>query len=204
MISFLKGEIHSLKPTHLELNVNGVGYDLSISINAYESFIEQKELFVFTYLSISENYHQLFGFYSIDEKDLFTKLISVNGVGPKVALNVLSGATVSEISSAIVNQDLLLLKKINGIGSKTAERIILELRDKIQLLQNVNGKTSSENKDISSKKSFGINVTENEATLALISLGYKKNLVEKIVHKLMKEDPFLKLEELIKLSLKQF
>ena len=191
MISFLKGNIHSLKPMRLELDVNGVGYDLHISLNAYESFLEKKELFVFTYLSISENNQQLYGFYSTDEKELFTKLISVNGVGPKVAINVLSGATVSEICSAIINQDIILLKKINGIGNKTAERVILELKDKVQS-GNIGVAERVNAKHLAKENTNNINVIGNEALLALVSLGYKKNSVEKTVNKLLKEDPFLK------------
>lgn len=201
MISFLKGNIHKLKPTSLELDVKGVGYFINISLNAYEKFQGQDELFIYTHLSISENNQQLFGFYSEEEKELFTRLISVNGVGPRVALNVLSGKTVTEICSAIVNQDILLLKKINGIGSKTAERIVLELKDKIKFEEST---ANLGNTVIKEKSQSGNHENKNysEAVMALVSLGYKKVNTEKVVKKLLYEDPFLKLEDLIKMSLK--
>ncbi len=169
MISFLIGVIDEKKENYITIDVNGVGYELCVSNNTLVSLpMPGENAKVFTYLSVREDGVSLFGFSTLEEKDLFNKLIAVSGIGPKVAITILSGLSISDLIVAISNQDIKLLSKIKGLGKKTAERLCLELKDKLNIL-NVNSETLN---------NFDVNYDEDAVQMAtdtLISLGINKN-----------------------------
>lgn len=195
MIGYLKGEITVVDPTYFMVDVNGVGYEVKISLNTFTRLKDQKHCKIYTYLSIREDAHVLYGFYDLNEKWLFTQLITVSGVGPSTALMMLSSMNVHEIQEAIATEDVSLIKSVKGIGTKTAERVILELKDKIK-------------KEISVDKTPGapvshFNQIKDEALAALITLGFQKTQAEKSVQNILKNaKKDITLEELIKLALK--
>lgn len=192
MIAHLTGKILSKKPTQIILDVNGVGYRINISINTFDKIAEVGEqASLNTYLSVKEDSITLFGFYSLAEKELFEILISVNGVGPKSAQGILSGIGVDEFKDAIFNGNIGRLVAIPGIGRKTAERIIIDLRDKINKVSDSESKISS--------KSFSL---RDDAMAALIGLGYNQKTADHITRKILEHNPLISLEDLIKESLK--
>lgn len=188
MIGFLTGNIISLKPTKLLLDVNGVGYNVNISINTFEKISDKKEVSLFIYTNVKEDSITLFGFYSETEKEMFEHLISVNGIGPKLGQNILSGIQVEDLQNAIQIGDVSRIVAIPGIGRKTAERVILELKGKVDSVSSSGELTTS----------FTI---KNEATSALTTLGYNIKIAENIVREILAKNPNSTLEELIKLSL---
>lgn len=195
MIGYLKGEIAVVDPTYFIIEVNGVGYEVKISLNTYTRLKDQKQCKIYTYLNIREDAHILYGFYDLNEKWLFTQLITVSGVGPSTAIMMLSSMNVSEIQEAIAMEDVSLIKSVKGIGSKTAERVILELKDKIK-----KGITTDKMSDVSIPQ---ISLLKNEALAALITLGFQKSQAEKSVHNILKNaNKDITLEEVIKLALK--
>ncbi len=194
MISFLEGQIVQKFPTKIILNVNGVGYEVSISLNTYEQLPRDRETIqILTYLHVREDSMQLFGFASADERDLFLKLISVSGVGPRLAQGMLSGTTPQDFKMAVLTNDLGRLTAIPGVGRKTAQRLVLDLKDKFQAdkLQDLARPTAQES-------------MSEEAVLALVSLGYKQGVAQKAVREVLIRKPELgSLEEIIKFSLTQ-
>lgn len=195
MIGYLKGEITIVDPTYFIVDVNGVGYEVKISLNTFTRLKDQKHCKIYTYLNIREDAHVLYGFYDLNEKWLFTQLITVSGVGPSTALMMLSSMNVHEIQEAIATEDVNLIKSVKGIGSKTAERVILELKDKIK-------------KEITVDKTTGVSISHfnqirDEALAALITLGFQKSQAEKSVQYILKNaNKDITLEEVIKLALK--
>ena len=131
MISFLKGKKDYIDPTKLVLDVNGVGYDINISLRTFSSLKDKDDIFIHTHLNVKEDSHTLYGFNSINEKETFLSLLSINGVGPSTAIMILSSLSALELKKAIINSDTNKIKSVKGIGLKTAQRIILELKDKI-------------------------------------------------------------------------
>ena len=208
MIAFLKGICIEKTPTRLVLDINGVGYEVGITLQCYNAIGSiDEEVLVHTHMAVSENDMSLYGFGSSDEKQMFRYLIAVNGIGPKLALAILSGIPVIELKQAIAFGDLAKLKSVSGIGKKTAERMIVELKDKlgkIEIDMRSIPKNAQAQIDLAKKQNevSQINDAANEAILALISLGYKKVNAEKTVKKLLKDDPFLSLEDIIKHSLR--
>lgn len=171
MISFLIGEIEEKRESLLVLNVNGVGYELFISNNTLSSLPEVGEVTkISTYMAVREDGVFLFGFSSAEEKDLFFKLISVSGIGPKMAISILSGLTLSNLINAIVGGDVRLLSNIKGLGKKTAERICLELKDKVSPL----GVLDEDFMKGNAFSSIDEDVIET-ASDTLIALGINKN-----------------------------
>lgn len=168
MISFLVGIIEEKRDSVLVLDVNGIGFELNVSNNTLVSLPYQGEnAKVYTYMAVREDGVSLYGFSTIEERDLFYKLITVSGVGPKMAITILSGLSISDLMIAIVNEDSKLLSKIKGLGKKTAERICLELKDKISAVSANN-----------IEQSYDINYDEDAVQMAtdtLISLGISKN-----------------------------
>lgn len=166
MISFLRGIIEEKEEGRLVLDVNGVGYELFVSNNTLSSIAMQGETVkVLTYMAVREDGVFLFGFSSKEEKELFLKLITVSGVGPKLAISILSGLNLSDLTVAIKKEDVKLLSTIKGLGKKTAERVCLELKDKIDLAVQPDVK-------------FDTNYNEDAVMLAtdtLVSLGISKN-----------------------------
>jgi len=195
MIGYVQGEIVFLDLTQVIIDVGGLGYEIRISLNTYTHLKDLSKVRLHTYLQIREDAHVLFGFYNLEEKILFTQLVSVSGVGPSTAMMVLSSMEVNDIEDAIASGDVITLKRIKGIGQKTAERIILELKDKIR-------KGKGYDRDAGSNVVTHQTV-RNEALAALITLGIQKSAAEKIIQAIiLKHGKDITLEELIKLALK--
>ncbi|GAB3341448.1 Holliday junction branch migration protein RuvA [Marivirga atlantica] len=195
MIAYLKGEIQSLEATYLIIDVAGVGYHVNIPLSAFDAFKGQKTATVLTHLHIKEDAHTLYGFQSAVEKAVFLDLIGISGIGPSTALGMLSAMNPNEIKGAIAAENVKQIQSIKGIGAKTAQRVILELKDKFRkedLLEE-----SSPSSVISN------NSVKKEALSALINLGFAKNSAEKVIDKILqKQGEKLSLEELIKQALK--
>ncbi len=192
MIACIKGEFIYKTPMGVIIDANGVGYELHISLHTYTAIKDMQSGKLLTYLHIKEDAHLLYGFYEQIEKELFIKLISISGVGASTARMMLSGLKPNEIINAITNQDSATLEKIKGIGKKTAERIVLELKDKIQ-------------KDfvIESTKTLHQPSVQMDAFVALTALGVSKPMAEQAIQKVFKQYPSTtSVEELIKLALK--
>lgn len=195
MIAFVRGLFVTKTPAQVIVDVNGVGYDLHISLNTYSAIANMDKGQLVTYLHITENGQTLYGFYEQLEKELFLQLISVSGVGASTARMMLSGLKPDEIVKAIVQGNARQLEGIKGIGKKTAERLILELRDKL-------GKQSLETVLPGMQAQHSI---ETDAVNALVSLGIARPMAEQALKKAAKSNPLTEttsLEELIKLALK--
>ena len=192
MIYSLKGIVQELNPTSMVLDVNGVGYYVGVSLQTSGKLETGKPTFLHIQQIIREDAHLLFGFNTILEKELFNLLISVNGVGPVSALIMLSSLSLEEISSAILSNNSLLLQKVKGIGNKTAERVIVDLRDKVQKF-----KDSDEN-----ISTFANNKIKEESLSALEVLGIPKKMSEKIADRILKQNPDFSVEQLVKQILK--
>ena len=176
MYAFVQGKLYSKNSGEVVVNCSGVGYLINTSLQTFEKLPNVNEdVFLNTYLIVREDSHQLYGFLNTQELELFKLLISISGVGPKVALGILSSVTPSILRDSIIRNDLLKLQKLPGIGKKTAERLVLELKDKIQKVD------IQPNDDSSSKSAIGDLTLFDEATSALIALGYNKTLAEKAV-----------------------
>lgn len=192
MIFSLKGIVQELTPTYVVMEVNGVGYYVGISLQTSQRLSLGKEVFLFTQQIIREDAHLLFGFYTKEEKEMFNLLISVNGVGAVSALILLSSLDLKDIAHAILNKNSALLQKVKGIGAKTAERIIVDLRDKVEKFG-----VSAEN-----ISAFADNKVKEESLSALEVLGIPKKMSEKIADRILKQNPDLQTEELVKQILK--
>ena len=191
MIGFLSGKIISIKPTQLLLDVNGVGYQVFISISTFEKINESSNVSLHIHTIIREDAINLYGFYSVEEKQMFELLISISGIGPKVALSILSGISVDDLSDAIIKGDVGRLVSIPGVGRKTAERIVLELKSKVSDFET----------EFTSRTDYSI---RQQAISALVTLGYNQKNSEKVVRDLLSVNPNLSLEEIIKKSLAEF
>jgi Holliday junction DNA helicase RuvA len=191
MIAFVSGKFVTRLPSQVIVDVNGVGYDLQISLNTYSAISNKEEGKLFTYLHITENAQTLFGFSDMEEKELFLQLISVSGVGASTARMMLSGLKPEEIIRCIVNNNTKQLESIKGIGKKTAERIVLELKDKLNRLQ-----TNQQN------SAYSHNTVESDALNALIALGIQKNIAESAIKKVLSSGNNSSVENIIKLALK--
>ncbi len=194
MITFVDGKLAYKDPTHVVIEINGIGYEVKISLNTYSALKDADNYKLNTYLNIKEDSHTLYGFAELEEKKIFLNLISISGIGPSTGLIMLSSLSPHEIKSAIVNGDVQLIQGVKGIGSKTAQRVILELKDKIARDELIEKAV-----DLSSNS---YNTIKNEALSALITLGINKSLAEKKIEMLLRDNEDLALEELIKLALK--
>ncbi len=192
MITYLKGLIIELSPTHVVLDCNGIGYYLNISLNTFSQFDINKstENIFFTYLSIKEDSHTLYGFYDKLERESFCHLISVSGVGASTARMILSSFKPIELQNIILNEEVNSLKSVKGIGLKSAQRIIIDLKDKMNI----------EIMDVSINSSVG-NLRQ-ESIMALEKLGFSRKKMTSIVDKIIKENNNSSVEEVIKLALK--
>lgn len=194
MISYLKGKLVHKEPTHVVVEVNGIGYHVGISLHTFSEIKDQEDIKLSTYLQVREDAHILYGFATAAEKQMFQSLISVNGVGPSTALVVLSYLSPEELKSAIVNEDAAVLQAVKGIGGKTAQRLILELRDKMKK------ESLEENAGI---PGLGRNTVRSEALTALVTLGISKVAAEKSIDTILKRSGgSMSLEELVKQALK--
>ena len=191
MIAFVKGKFIFKNPAQVIVDVNGVGYECQVSLNTYSGISEKEQGLLHTYLHITENNQTLYGFSDIAEKELFIQLISVSGVGAATARMMLSGMKPDEIIKAIVQGNARLLETIKGIGRKTGERLVLELKDKL-----------SKNSQETVLALSVTNKVETDALNALISLGIPRLTAEKAIKNVIDVDSTLQLEELIKKALK--
>ena len=199
MITFLAGKLVAALPTQAIVDVNGVGYEVLIPLSSYDRLpVIGQPVHVLTHLHVREDAHILFGFMSAAERDLFRLLVNnVSGIGPKLALAVLSGMSVSNFKSAVVNGDVASLSKISGLGKKTAERIVLELKDKLGVAAAWEVASAAHAPSAEATQA-------NEAVLALIALGYKQVDAHKTVRDLQEKQPEITTaEELVKLALKR-
>ena len=192
MYAYLQGKFTYKSPAQVYIEVNGVGYEVNISLHTYSMIQSLSEGRLYTYLQIKEDAHVIFGFADKAEKEIFLLLISVSGVGASTARMMLSSVKPDEISSAIMQGNVKLLEGVKGIGKKTAERLVLELKDKV-------GKQS-----LSTGSAIVLNNSiEQDALIALTALGISKNQAEASIQKIIRTEPSItQLEELIKKALK--
>ncbi len=191
MIAFVRGQFAVKTPSHVVVDVNGVGYDLQISLNTYSAISNKDSGQLHTYLHITENGQTLFGFADTAEKEMFLLLLSVSGIGAATARMMLSGMRPEEVSRAIIQNNTLQLSSIKGIGKKTAERLVLELKDKL-------GKQSLESFSVNG---FVSNLN-TDAVNALIGLGIGRPMAENAVKKVTDSNKEITLEDIIKQALK--
>jgi len=191
MFAFLKGDFVIKTPASVQVDVHGVGYEVQISLNTYSRIESLERSTLLTHLHIQEDKHTLYGFFEPVEKEMFVQLISISGVGAATARMMLSSMKPEEISRAILQGNARALEGIKGIGKKTAERIILELRDKVGKIQATSNISPLIN-----------NSLEQDALNALIALGIARNTGEQVVKKVLATEPGLKVEDIIKKALK--
>ena len=191
MYDYLRGEIAEIAPTYAVIDCGGVGYYVNISLNTYTAIQNLREAKLFVYEAIREDAYTLFGFRDNQEREMFELLISVSGVGPNTARMILSSLTVDDLMSVIASGNSGMLKSVKGIGAKTAQRIIVDLKDKVT---GVGGAAAVAEQ--------GSGEAYDEAVAALIMLGFTRAAVQKTVGKLLREQPTLKVEEIIKMALK--
>lgn len=196
MIAYIEGRIDYVEPTYAVLDINGLGYEIRISLNTYSNIKGLEKCRLHTWLHVKEDAHTLYGFSHPAEKSLFLHLISVSGVGPGTGLMVTSSLTADEIKNAIISEDVHTIQSVKGIGAKTAQRIILELKDKLKK----EGMISAAD----SEKGGNLRTLRNEALIALTTLGINKAQAEKSLDLILKSAAnHITLEELIKLALKR-
>ncbi|MEO0895152.1 MAG: Holliday junction branch migration protein RuvA [Bacteroidota bacterium] len=195
MIAFVSGNITELEATHVIVEAGGIGYWIKISLNTYGELQGKKQTKLHTHFMVREDSQQLFGFTTIKEKQLFEQLISISGVGGNTALMILSSLSAEDLYQAIKQENAMVLKKVKGIGAKTAGRIILELKDKIKL-DNLSGGTGS-------VMAGGNSMKKQEALTALVNLGLNKSAMNQRIDKILKEKgETVTVEEIIKLALR--
>ena len=194
MIEYIKGEIDELSPAHMIMECNGVGYELNISLTTYSAFNGHKQGKIYVYEVIREDAHLLFGFATREERELFLLLISVSGVGPNTARMILSSLPPAELINAIASGDDVSLTFIKGIGTKTAQRIVVDLKNKVRTAEYAGEK----NKILPGGRSE----TAEGAVAALIMLGFQKAASQKVVDSILKKSPAESVEQVIKDALK--
>mgnify|MGYP000592394816 CR=1 FL=1 len=191
MITQIRGKLVEKNPTHVVVDCNGVGYLLHVSLNTFASLPDSEAVILYTHLSIREDAHTLFGFISKTEREVFKLLISVSGVGPSIARTMCSSMTSEEIQHAIASNNIAVIQSVKGIGLKTAQRVIVDLKDKILKTFDMD--------EISESPS---NTNKDEALSALEVLGFNRKQSEKVIAAVLKDNPDATLEKLIKLALK--
>ncbi len=195
MIDYIKGEIAELTPAFTVIETAGIGYAINITLPTFTALNGKSDAKLFVYEAIREDAHLLYGFTAQDERQLFLLLITVSGIGPNTARMIMSSYSVLEIQEFIATGNTTALSSVKGIGSKTAQRIIVDLKDKI---------FKSASGVMSGQTAFSVQNSElkNEAVSALVMLGFVQAASVKAVDKVMKEQPNLKVEQIIKLALK--
>ena len=191
MIIHIRGKLVEKNPNNVIVECNGIGYMLPISLQTFSNIPDEENIKLHTHLIIREDAHILYGFWELLEREIFKLLISVSGVGPSTAITMLSSMNTNEIQHAIASEDVEKIKSVKGIGIKTAQRVIVDLQDKIL-------KTY----DLSEELSIPNNTIKNEALSALEVLGFTRKKVDKIIQVILQDSPNIKLEELIKRGLK--
>jgi len=192
MLHHIKGTLLEKKPDSAIVEVNGIGFEIFISSTTYLALPEEgSDITLYLHTYVREDAISLYGFYTPVERLLFKLLISVSGIGPKVARNILSNIQINDFISAIVSKDLARLSAVQGLGKKTAEKLILELKEKIGDLQ------------VSSYNTGNKHIVLSDAVSALVNLGYKQQQSREVVEEVLKETTSLSIEDVIKLSLKR-
>ncbi|MBT8316456.1 MAG: Holliday junction branch migration protein RuvA [Lutibacter sp.] len=191
MITQLRGKLVEKNPTYVVLEVGGVGYWLNISLNTFSLLPNEESVLLYTYLSVKEDSHTLFGFINKIEREIFKLLISVSGVGPSIARTMLSSMSTDEIQQAIASGNVGVIQSVKGIGTKTAQRVLVDLKDKISKTFAID--------EVSFVES---NTNKIEALSALEVLGFNKKQSEKVLDKILLEDSAVNVEILIKKALK--
>lgn len=191
MYAYISGKLIEKNPAFVVIDVQGVGYHIHISLNTFAAIGNEEHVKLYTHLSIREDAHLLYGFHDQEERALFLHLISVSGVGSNTARVILSSLSAQEAVEAISSGNVSLLQRVKGIGTKTAQRIVVDLRDKVS-------KTGSGGE----KTDLLYNTNKDEALSALLILGFNKVAAEKVLIKLLQTDPSLKVEKLIKEALR--
>jgi Holliday junction DNA helicase RuvA len=191
MIDYIKGTITQITPAFITIETGGIGYFINISLTTFSRLEGKSDLKILVHEVIREDAHQLYGFADKEERDIFRQLISVSGVGASTARMMLSSLSPPEIEKSIISSDVNLLKSVKGIGLKTAQRIIVDLRDKV-------------GKQAGSGEIFALadNTRHDEALSALVMLGFAKSAVSKVLEKIVREGKDLTVEEMIKKALK--
>lgn len=192
MYSFISGTVVEKNPAYVIIDNQGIGYLINITLNTFTAIGEKEKVRLYVHLAIREDAHTLYGFYTEQERSLFLQLITVSGVGCNTARLILSSMTVKEAAEAIATSNTRLIQGVKGIGAKTAQRIVVDLHDKIGKLEIEEGE----------KTSPAYNTTRDEALSALMVLGFSKANIEKILDKLMKQMDNPAVEDLIKESLR--
>jgi len=191
MITHIQGRLVEKTPTDVVIDCNGVGYHIHISLHTYSKIPNAENIKLFTYLQIKEDAHSLFGFVEKSERELFKMLLSVSGIGASIARTMLSSMEPKQILNAIATADVVTIQSIKGIGAKTAQRVILDLKEKVLKIYDLDEVSISSN-----------NTNKDEALSALEVLGFNKKLAEKVIEIIVKDLPDATLETLIKLALK--
>mgnify|MGYP000924942016 FL=1 len=192
MITQLQGKLVEKNPTNVVIDCNGVGYFVNISLNTYAALPEGEAIKLYTYLQIKEDAHTLYGFLTKAEREVFVLLISVSGVGAGTARTMLSSLTVAQVRNAIVNGEVATIQSVKGIGAKTAQRVVLDLKDKMLKLQ-----------DFADAPISAVSTHKEEALAALEVLGFVHKQAEKVVDKIVQAAPqALSVEDIIKQALK--
>ncbi|WP_299187425.1 Holliday junction branch migration protein RuvA [uncultured Aquimarina sp.] len=191
MITQIKGRLVEKNPTDVVIDCNGVGYLLHVSLHTFSLIPDQEVLQLYTHLQVKEDSHTLFGFAEKSEREIFRLLISVSGIGASTARTMLSSLHPDQIKDAIASNDVATIQSIKGIGAKTAQRVIIDLKDKILKVYNIDELSVSQN-----------NTNKDEALSALETLGFNRKQSEKVVDKILKVSPEETVENIIKQALK--
>lgn len=191
MIHHLKGKLVEKNPTNVVIECGGVGYFVNISLHTFSKVADAENIQLFTHLQVKEDSHTLFGFFEKSEREIFRLLLSVSGIGSSTARTMLSSMSPIQVRDAIATGDVAAIQSIKGIGAKTAQRVILDLKDKVLKIY-----------DIDEVSAISNNTNKDEALSALEVLGFIRKQSEKIVDKVLSQDASLSVEDIIKLSLK--
>lgn len=191
MIAHLQGKLVEKTPTHLVIDCGGVGYEVHISLHTFSLLPNSDFIKVFTHLQIKEDAHTIFGFVEKSEREIFKLLLSVSGIGAGIARTMLSSLDPKQITHAIASGDVTTIQSIKGIGSKTAQRVILDLKEKVLKLYDLDEVSVSQS-----------NTNRDEALSALEVLGFVRKASEKVIDKIVKENPEASVESIIKQALK--
>lgn len=192
MITHIKGKLIEKNPTSVVIETNGIGYFINISLHTFSQIPDQEELKLYTHLQVKEDSHTLYGFVTLAERQIFRLLISVSGIGTSTARTMLSSLAPSQVAQAIASADVATVQSVKGIGSKTAQRVIIDLKDKILKAYDLEDTLVLQN-----------NTNKDEALSALEVLGFAKKQAERVVDKIIKEDTEISVESILKEALKK-
>ena len=192
MITQIIGKLVEKNPTHLVIDCNGVGYEINVSLHTFSQIKDEELIRLYTHLHVKEDAHTLYGFAEKSEREVFRKLISVSGIGTSTARIMLSSLSPNQVVEAILNEDAETIQSVKGIGKKTAQRVILDLKDKLDKTEEI---------DVISTPNHNSN--KKEALSALETLGYNRKVSEKVVTTILANEPSSSVENIIKLALKK-